>query len=87
MYEAFNERVIAITLEGETLTSTGLILVDNHNACVKYKVVHTNELTKELQDRVVYAESRWQNHQLPEKGENGETYVIIPIKEILAVKK
>ena len=87
MFKALNERVIATphTLE-ENTTSSGIILVEKDHACIRYKVCFTNELTKDLQDKIVYAEARFKNHQLPDNGANGETYVVIPLTDILAVK-
>lgn len=86
MYQALNKRVIATPLENETTTESGIILSSKDNACVRYKVTHTNELTKDLQDKVIYAEARWKNHQLTDLGTKGEKYVVIPLDEVLAVK-
>ena len=86
MFTAINNRVIATIAETENKTESGIILSDKDHACTRYKVCFTNELTKELQDKIVYAEARYKNHQLPDSGPNGETYVVIPLDEILAVK-
>ena len=86
MFKALNNRVIATVVEEESKTESGIILADKTYSCYKYRVTHTNKLTKELQDKIVYAEARYKNHQLPDNGKNGETYVVIPLEEILAVK-
>ena len=87
MFEALNDRVIATMLDQEQTTESGIILSSKNKACVKYRVTHTNEITKKLQDKVIYAEYKYQNYQLPDNGPNGETYVVIPYSEILAVKE
>ena len=87
MFEALNNRVIATYLEEEQTTDSGIILSTKDKACVKYKVTHTNEVTKDLQGKVIYAEYKYQNYQLPDNGPKGETYVVIPYTEILAVKE
>lgn len=86
MYEALNNRVIATIDNGENITTSGIILTQQDNACVRYKVCYTNEKTKALQDKIVYAEARYKNYLLPDLGTNGEQYVVIPLEEILAVK-
>ena len=86
MYIALNERVIAMEVKQENATASGIILADKNSACVAYKVCYTNEITKDLQDKVIYAEARYKNHQLPNNGPNGEQYVVIPLAEILAVQ-
>lgn len=86
MFHALNDRVIATPVTEKITTQSGIILADKNFACVKYKVVYTNEKTKDLQDKIVYAEARYKNHQLPDNGPKGETYVVIPLSEILAVK-
>ena len=86
MYQALNNRVIATPLEDETKTESGIILDNTNQACFRYKVTHTNELTKDLQDKVVYAEARWKNYQLTDLGPKGEKYVVIPLDEVLAVQ-
>lgn len=86
MYQAFNKRVIAIPLEASNTTESGIIINKPNNACVAYKVCFTNELTNALQDKVIYAEARYKNFQLVDNGPNGETYVVIPVDDILAVK-
>jgi co-chaperonin GroES (HSP10) len=73
-------------LSDEETTSSGIIVAPKNSACVRYKVCYTNELTKDLQDKEIYAEARYKNHQLPNAGDNGETYVVIPVEEVLAVK-
>ena len=85
MYHALNKRVIAIPQSQETKTASGIIIEQPGNACVPYQVAFTNDLTKDLQDKIVYAEARYLNHKLP-PGDNGENYVVIPLEEILAVK-
>lgn len=86
MYQALNNRVIATAAKDEKVTASGIILASKNSACVPYKVCYTSENTKQLQDKIVYAEARYINHQLPENGPEGETYVVIPLEEILAVK-
>lgn len=86
MYIALNKRVIATPYKEEIQTTSGIIVAEKDYACVRYKVCFTNELTKDLQDKIVYAEARFKNHQLPDTGSNGEQYVIIPLDDILAIK-
>lgn len=85
MYQAINKRVIAIPQDTEQTTESGIVLANSNNPCVPFKVVATTDLTKDLQDKVVYVESRWLNHQLPKLGKNGEKYVTLPSEEILAI--
>ena len=87
MFKALNNRVIATIVDEESKTESGIILSDKTHACFKYRVTHTNERTKDLQDKIIYAEARYKNHQLPDVGKSGETYVVIPLDEILAVKE
>ena len=86
MFIAFNDRVIATPLVEETKTESGIILAEKNHACVRYRVTHTSEITSKLQDKIIYAEAKFKNHQLPDNGKNGETYVVIPLTEILAIK-
>lgn len=86
MFQALNDRVIASYTKEENTTLSGIILSEKERACERYKVCFTNEHTKELQDKIIYAEARYKNHQLPDTGENGETYVVIPLSDILAVR-
>lgn len=86
MYIALNKRVVATPVKEEIQTSSGIILAEKDYACVRYKVCYTNDLTKELQDKIIYAEARFKNHQLPDNGPEGEQYVIIPLEDILAIK-
>ena len=86
MYHALNDRVIATPVKEDITTQSGIILAEKSSACERYRVCYTNERTKDLQDKVVYAEARYKNHQLPDNGPKGETYVVIPLSEILAVQ-
>ena len=86
MYQALNKRIIATPVDENTTTESGIILDSTKSACYKYKVTHTNDLTKNLQDKVVYAEARWKNYQLTDLGPKGEKYVVIPLDEVLAVQ-
>lgn len=85
MIQAINNRVIATPIKEESTTESGIILTKKDEACVRYKVLHTTEVTKDLQDKVVYAEAKYKNYQLPDT-EDGQTLVVIPVEEILAVK-
>lgn len=86
MYTALNERVIATPIKSDITTTSGIIVAEKDYACARYKVCYTNDITKDLQDKVVYAEARYKNHQLPDVGPNGENYVVIPLSDILAVQ-
>lgn len=86
MYTAINNRIICKVLVEEETTASGIIVAPQNSACVRYKVCYTNDITKDLQDKVIYAEARYQNHQLPNAGKDGETYVVIPVEEVLAVQ-
>lgn len=86
MFTALNDRVIATVQQQDNVTESGIILSDAPHACERYKVCYTTDVTKSLQDKTIYAEARFKNHQLPDKGTNGETYVIIPLADILAVQ-
>ena len=86
MYQAINNRIICKMLTEDETTASGIIIAPKNNACVRYKVCYTTNTTKDLQDKVIYAEARYQNHQLPNAGKDGETYVVIPVEEVLAVQ-
>lgn len=86
MYIALNNRVIATPVTQDIQTSSGIIVAEKDHACVRYKVCFTNERTKDLQDKIIYAEARFKNHQLPDNGDNGEQYVVISLEDILAIK-
>lgn len=86
MYQALNERVIATPIKIDNVTDSGILLAEKNSACERFKVCYTTEATKALQDKIIYAEARFKNHQLPDNGSNGETYVVIPLSDILAVQ-
>lgn len=86
MYEAFNKRVVAVQVDTEKKTNSGIYTGTANNAVATFKVVSTNSLTKELQDRIIYTEARYLNYKLPDNGPDGETYYVIPSDEILAIK-
>ena len=86
MYQAINNQIICKMLAEDETTASGIIVAPKNSACVRYKVCYTNDITKDLQDKVIYAEARYQNYQLPNASKDGETYVVIPVEEVLAVQ-
>lgn len=87
MYEAFNNQLVCTHEEINTKTASGIELGSTNKACEAFRVVATTDLTKALQDKVIYCEGKYKNYHLPEKGAEGETYYTIPADAVLAIRK
>jgi len=74
MYEAFNNYVIVKREQEDTKNEFGIIT--DTKPSNKYRVVATNEATKELQDRIIVSESA---HTVD------SSHLAVEIKDIIAV--
>lgn len=83
MYQAINDKVI-VKKENETKTASGIIVAEQDNASVfEFVVVATNDLTKHLQDRVVYVERR---HCIELPSVDGFKYASVKLENIVSLK-
>lgn len=84
MYKAINDNVIVVRDYREKKTESGIFLSESSEGQVfELKVVATTELTKELQDKTVFAP----RHKVSQLNESeGVVYGSVCYKDILAVE-
>lgn len=84
MFKAINDNVIVVRDYREKKTDTGIYLSETSEGQVfELEVVATTDLTKDLQDKTVYA----LRHKVAQLNESeGVVYGSVSYKDVLAVK-
>jgi co-chaperonin GroES (HSP10) len=84
MYKAINDKVIVTRSYQDKMTESGIIVANSSEGQIlELTVVDTTDITKALQDKVVYAP----RHKVAQINESEEVvYGSIDYKDIIAVK-